>query len=308
MSDFVGSISLWAILPKYISKVMPGVKSATKHLKPIFLMFIPQIAIQVYTILDKSMLGFIVPDISETGIYEQSQNIIKIALALVTSLGIVMAPRITSLSVKGKKDEIRNELDKSFHLVWGLSLPICCGIIALAPNLVPWFLGDDFMRSIPVMQIGAFLLVAIGLSTITGTQYLVSIGEENKFTNSVIAGALTNVVGNFILIPHFGAIGAIISSVLAETVVFLVQYFYSRKEISIKLLFKHFTKCIIASLIMLAILYPISINIRSSIVNTVLLIALGAVIYAISLLIMKEEWAILYSKKAKDIFKGKLKK
>ena len=305
LSDLVGGLSLWVILPKYLSKVSPVVKTAKKHIGPILLMFVPQIAIQVYTILDKSMLGFLVPDISETGIYEQSQNIIKIALALVTSLGIVMAPRITSLSMKGEKDEIRNELDKSFHLVWGLALPICFGIIALAPNLVPWFLGDDFLRSIPVMQIGSLLLIAIGLSTITGTQYLVSIGEENKFTNSVIAGALTNVAGNFILIPFLGAIGAIISSIMAETMVFLVQFYYSRNAVDLKLLFKHFSKCFIASIIMLLILYPISINISANIISTVGLIALGAVIYGISLIIMKESWARLYLDKAKQIIKKK---
>lgn len=305
LANLLGNLSLWVILPKYLNKTKKITRGAKKHIVPILMMFIPQAAIQVYTVLDKSMLGFLYSDISENGIYEQSQNIIKIALALVTSLGTVMMPRIANLMSKNDKEEIKVELEKSFHLVWFLAIPICFGIIAVSPNLVPWFLGEDFLRVIPVMQIGSILAISIGLSNVTGTQYLVPTGKENKFTVSIIAGALTNVIGNFILISNLGAVGAIIASVSAETVVFLVQYHYTKKEISPSLMLKNFSKCFIAGLIMLACTYPISIYLHPGIINTGIVVIVGVLVYGISLLIMKEIWAKQYFDKALGIIRHK---
>lgn len=47
------------------------------HLKATIGLFIPQIAIQIYTLLDKVMIGVIIDDKSEVGYYDQAQKIIK---------------------------------------------------------------------------------------------------------------------------------------------------------------------------------------------------------------------------------------
>lgn len=295
--NLLGNLSLWAILPKYINKAMPKIKNSTKHLVPILLMFLPQIAIQVYTILDKTMLGFLYPNISETGIYEQSQKIVKITLALVTSLGTVMAPRIASLAAKNKTSEIREEIEKAFHLVWLLALPICFGIIAIAPNIVPWFLGEDFLSAISVMQIGALLMLSIGLNNVTGIQYLVPVGKEKLFTLSVIIGAITNLVGNFILIPILGANGAIISSVTAETIIFIAQMLMIHGAIQIKDVLKDFMKPFLSTAIMFIIIFYLGNVLKPNIINTALIGIIGVVVYGIMSLILKESWVIKYKDK-----------
>ena len=67
-----------------------------RHLKSIFILFIPQIAIEVYTVLDRTMLGYLIFDKSEVGFYDQTQKIIKLLLSLITSLGVVMLSRVSS--------------------------------------------------------------------------------------------------------------------------------------------------------------------------------------------------------------------
>lgn len=294
LSNLISNLSLWVILPKYIHKSLPTARGANKHLIPVLGMFLPQAAMQVYTILDKSMLGFLAKDMREAGIYEQSQRIIKITLALVTSLGTVMSPHITSLYTKKMFKEIKQEISKAFHLVWFVSLPICFGIIAISSNIVPWFLGDDFYGAITVMQIGALVIVAIGLSTVTGLQYLVPVGKENPFTISVVAGAIINVIGNFILIPNLGAIGAIISSVIAEVLIFVIQFYIIRKDIGLKELSTGFFKCFVASLIMFVAAFLVSSSLSPSIINTAIIAVIGIATYGISLLILQEDWAIHY--------------
>ena len=96
LSNFIGNMSLWMYLPKYIEKIKINELNIFKHLKPTLWLFIPQIAMQIYTVLDKTMIGTIIEDKSEVGYYEQAQKIVKLCLTLVTSLGIVMVPRMAN--------------------------------------------------------------------------------------------------------------------------------------------------------------------------------------------------------------------
>jgi hypothetical protein len=54
-------------LPKYICKVKINQLNVFKHLKPTLSLFIPQVATQIYTVLDKTMIGVLVLDKSEVG-------------------------------------------------------------------------------------------------------------------------------------------------------------------------------------------------------------------------------------------------
>ena len=85
-------------------KYKPNIKESIKHLRPSLALFISQLAIQIYTLLDKTMLGAMT-DVYEVGLYENSQKTIKLALTLITSLGVVMLPRMSALHSEGKKEE-----------------------------------------------------------------------------------------------------------------------------------------------------------------------------------------------------------
>ena len=77
LSNLFGNLSLWFYLPKEVGRVDLHSLSFKKHIGPVLSLFIPQIAIQVYTVLDKTMIGAMVADKSEVGYYEQAQKIIK---------------------------------------------------------------------------------------------------------------------------------------------------------------------------------------------------------------------------------------
>lgn len=52
-------------------------------------------------------------------------------------------------------------------------------------------------------------------------------------TNSVMIGAVVNFGMNLLLIPKLYALGAVISSVIAEATVSVIQFYYVRKELNI---------------------------------------------------------------------------
>ena len=93
-----------------------------------------------------------------------------------------MSPRIANTVANGKKEEVKHYLSNSFNFVWFSGTPIMFGIMAIAPRLVPWFLGDEFMKSIMIIMIGAPIIMAIGLSNVSGVQYLFATKKQNFFT------------------------------------------------------------------------------------------------------------------------------
>lgn len=108
LSILLGNISLWVYLPKYIVKLKGEKLQIFSHLKPTIGLFIPQIAIDVYTLLDRTMLGYLTSDMSQVGNYEQSQKILKLSYTLITSLGTVMTPRIASVLSNNNKEKVEN--------------------------------------------------------------------------------------------------------------------------------------------------------------------------------------------------------
>lgn len=149
----IGNLTLWLYLPKYIEKVRIKNLEILKHIKPNIALFIPQVAIQVYNILDKTMLGNMLSDKSEVGYYEQSQKIVKLLLSIITSMGTVMTPRIANIYSNGKKEEMQYYLKQSFYFVFLLSIPIILGLISITDKFVPIFFGIGFEKTAILMKI-----------------------------------------------------------------------------------------------------------------------------------------------------------
>lgn len=119
---FIGNISLWFSLPRYLTKVRIHTQGVIRNIRPALILFLPQLAIEVYAVLDKTMLGALASDIREVGYYSQASRIIKILLALVTSLGTVMLPAMSSAYAHGQKDVITTSIKNrlGLYICWGL--------------------------------------------------------------------------------------------------------------------------------------------------------------------------------------------
>ena len=289
-SIFIGYVSLWLYLPKLIEKVKIKSIHIFRHLKPTIGLFIPQIAVQVYTLLDKTMIGTIITDKSEVGFYDQSQKIIKMLLTVITSLGTVMLPRIASIFANGEKERIKEYLRKSFNMVVLLAFPIMFGIFAVAKAFVPVFFGPGYDKVAVLMYVICPILLLIGLSSVTGTQFLLPTKRQKEFTISVICGAIMNLIMNGLLIWKYGAIGASIGTVVAELTVTLIQMYFTRKDFDYRQLLKLSWKYLFASLIMYVICFIIGTFITRNVISVVVQVAVGSIVYGSCLLIMRDKF------------------
>ena len=303
LSALLGNITLWFYLPKYIKKVKISDLKIFRHLKPTFGLFIPQIAIQVYTVLDKTMIGSIIDDKSEVGFYEQAQKVMGILLTIVTSLGTVMVPRMANIFASGDKEKLNDYIKKSFQFVLFLAFPVMFGIISVSNKFVPLFFGQGYDKVIYIINVISPIILFIGISNVIGTQYLLPTKQQRRFTISVTVGAIVNFVLNMIFIRYWKSLGASIATVVAEFSVTSVQLFLVRKEIDLKNIFKISIKYLISSLIMFVLCVWIGNIVNRRFWTIAAQVATGGITYMVLLLIMKD--SLIFE--AINIIKQKIK-
>ena len=173
-----------------------------------------------------------------------------------------------------------------------MSIPMCLGLLFVANNFVPWFLGIGFEKSIILVQIMSLLIALIGLSNITGMLYFMPTKQQHKLTISVCIGAVINFILNFILIPNYKSIGAAIASVIAEAIITIIQFVLAKDYISLKRILKESYKYILSGTIMFISLSMLISDLPPSIINTLKIALTGTSIYFGILLLLKDEFLL----------------
>ena len=303
VSNFVGNISLWLYIPKFLDRIKIKELQPLMHLKATIGLFIPQIAIQIYTLLDKVMIGVIIDDKSEVGYYDQAQKIIKILLTVVTSLGTVMIPRMANTFANGDMKQIKEYMKKSFRFVYIISIPMIFGIIAVSDKFVPIFFGAGYEKVSIIMKVISPILLIIGLSNAIGSQYLLPTKRQKEFTISVTCGAITNFIINLMIIRRCGAIGASIGTVIAETIVTAIQIYFVRKDINLRESLNISKNYIMASILMFVIVVIVGIIIKNNLASIILQGIIGVGVYIIILYVIKDEFFMQLMKSVKNKIK-----
>ena len=286
--DFLGQFVMWIPAKKFIKRPSFDTKIIKKNLHPIVLLFLPQVAISLYVVLDRTLLGLL-GSYSDVGIYEQGQKLTSILLTVVSSLGAVMLPRVANLLSERKEKEAQNMVRFSFILYNLIIFPMIFGLIAINEVFVKLFLGQNFQDVKYVLYIIVFNIMFIGWTNILGYQVLVVRNKNKEFMLSTTIPAVVSVAVNITVIPFFGYIGASITSVVVEFLVFAIQWYYSRNIINKNLLFnKDLAKIICSSLVMFGVVMLCKIMLGfDGIVGLVIYLAVGGISYLGMLFLLK---------------------
>ena len=278
--DFLGQFVMWIPAKKFIKRPSFDTKIIKKNLHPIVLLFLPQVAISLYVVLDRTLLGLL-GSYSDVGIYEQGQKLTSILLTVVSSLGAVMLPRVANLLSERKEKEAQNMVKFSFILYNLIIFPMIFGLIAINEVFVKLFLGQNFQDVKYVLYIIVFNIMFIGWTNILGYQVLVVRNKNKEFMLSTTIPAFVSVAVNIAVIPFFGYIGASITSVVVETLVFAIQWYYSRNIINKNLLFnKDLAKIICSSLVMFGVVMTCKMILGlDGIIGLIIYLAVGGISY-----------------------------
>lgn len=216
---------------KYIKVRSVGNYNLVRHIKPILIFFAMSCATAIYTNLDTVMLGFMKSDV-DVGYYNAAVKIKSVLLGVVTSLGAVLLPRASYYIEHGLNDEFQIISKKAIEFVFLIALPLSIYFMIFAKEGVIFLSGSAYEGAIIPMQIIMPTLLWIGLTNIMGIQMLVPLGREKVVLYSEIAGALVDLVINLILIPRMASAGAAIGTLVAEIVVWIVQFIALRVDVT----------------------------------------------------------------------------
>ncbi|MED4962656.1 flippase [Heyndrickxia coagulans] len=304
LSQFLGNLTLWLYIPKTVNKFKVTWKQIKNHLMPSVSLFIPQIAIQIYVVLNKTMLGYM-SNTNEVGFFDNSDKIVKMVLSVVTAMGIVMLPRVSNTFAKGDMKKVNDYLYRSFDFSSYLSILMMFGLMGIAGAFTPWFFGPGFSKTGLLISIISPIIVLVAWSNVIGQQYMMPVGKVRGFTLSVTAGAIVNFILNLLLIPYFKSTGTAISTVVAEFTVTFVQLFILFGHVQYKKLFFPIWKYVVSGSIMFIIIKYIGIKLGNGIETTVIQVILGMIIYFIILFLLRSEMnQYLFRKAIKMVRRG----
>lgn len=278
-----------------------------KHLKPIFILFAMNAAINIYTVLDNTMLGFIKGDES-VGIYTAATKINRIITVMITSISSILLPRLSYYAKNNNKIEFLRISNKALNFIILLSVPCAFGLFVLSEPIILLFSGKEYFSAIQVMKLMNPVIIFISLSNLTGNQILMSVGKEKKVLISVIVGAITNFTINSIFIPNYGALGAAIGTLCAEFLVTLTQFIETRKYFIFKDFIGNTLKVVLSSLIMAVLVYIISTFFANIIIKTIIGTLVGILTYILLLFILRDKFFIDFIKETIVQINNKMKK
>ncbi|MBA3078705.1 oligosaccharide flippase family protein [Lactiplantibacillus plantarum] len=224
VSTLLGNILLWSYIKSFVISPRGLTLTFNKHILGSLKLFVPQISMQVYLVLNKTMLGSI-DGVKSAGFYENSDKIIEISLTVITAIVTVMMPRMANTFAKKKFDQLHNYLYQTLDFVSFASILLAAGLAAVAPTFSIWFMGESFSETGRLIPVLALIGPMIAWSTL-GSQFLVMTRREHQFTISVTVGAIINILANILLIKNQGTMGAVIATVLAETCITLIDLFF----------------------------------------------------------------------------------
>lgn len=300
--NFVSTLIMWINIKKYVDFHFVPIKTAYKHIKGTFILFIPTIATTIYTIFDQTMIGILYNNINEVAFYNQAHRFVNMFLFVTTTIGTVMLPRMVKTKVNDGNEKAVKLTHKTFQIALFLSIPISFGIISVAPYFIPWFLTNEFQKVGYLMQCLAPIIIFISMTNVLGVQYLIVFDKYKSYTISVTVGCFVNLILNLLLIGRFGAYGAAIASVITELVVFIIQYFMVRDTFDFSGSLLKFIKYLILALIMFVVVNIIGQIMGTRFITNIIQVLAGAGIYIFGLFITKDDIFKFFIQKIKDMF------
>lgn len=205
--------------------------SLAVHLIPMVVFFGTTISNKISSNIDTIMLGFMVGD-AEVGYYNVAIKIKLVLVGLITSLGVVIMPRLSYYMTKNSGADYIRILRKAVSFILITAIPLSIYFFIKADASILFIAGQEYTESISMMQLIILSVPLISLNCLIGEQILVVQNQQNKALISVVAGMAFNVAMNAALIPYLKGDGASLATLFTEALVLLIQVIFIKDSIA----------------------------------------------------------------------------
>lgn len=249
-----------------------------RHLRPIVILLFNTIAVEIFTMVDVTMLTVMCTDAS-VGYYSNTMKIVRIIVTMLASIGGVLLPRLSLYIANGDTELPTKIVNKILNIIIYFALPCSVGIFFCAECITLTLFGPSFAPAILTLRISSFLIIILSFYDLLGTQVLLTFNAESKMLVATIVGATVNIIVNYCLIPLFEQNGAAIASVLSQLIVTLILLGCARRFMRIGFDVKNLATSIVASFILGTFLIIINSLDLISIAKLLISVIGGAMLY-----------------------------
>ena len=278
---------------KYVNIKFTFHLNLSSHLKPLLILFANTIMVTIYVNFDTTMIGWIKGDYS-VGMYSSAVKVYSVIKNILVAIYIVAIPRLATYI--GDKDIHSFKL--LYTKMWGamsvLLVPMSAGLIALSKEIMLLIGGSDFIDAYSALSfLSLALLFAIYAGLVTSCLNVV-IGREKENLIATTISAFLNFALNFIFIPVFGYTGAAVTTLISEAFVFLFCFIRLPDKsiyLNVKRALINLFHAVLGSTCIIVFSFVVKKLISNSFINLFIIIPGSVFIYAIVLILLKNEFA-----------------
>ena len=170
-------------------------------------------------------------DSATVGVYAIVTRIAALTALILVVVNSVTAPRFAALYAHDDHVGLERLAQTSTSWILLAALPIIL-LLLLVPEWILSLFGADFVEGSIVLRVLA-LGQLVNVATGSVTYLLMMTGHERLMRNNVIFSALLNLVGNIVLVPVFGAIGAAVSTAFSLMFMNIISFVLVHKRLRI---------------------------------------------------------------------------
>ncbi len=280
VGNLISALVIWPFALKRVPFKRPSLRGIVKHIMPNLILFWPVIAVSLYNIMDKLMLGMMSSK-EEVGFYTYAENIVQVPNTLILALDNVMLPRMANLYATEKGDRAETLMHNVMMFAMMAAAAMAFGLAGVGPIFAPWFYGAAFARCGLFIVLLCPIIVFKGWAGALRTQYIIPKKKDKVYLISLTAGAIINLVINYGLIPAYQGIGAVIGTIAAEFSVAFIQFFMLRKEIALKQYLSNGLAFCVVGAVMYGVVRALSGISSSAVITMAIQIVCGGMIFVL---------------------------
>ncbi|BDR60162.1 oligosaccharide flippase family protein [Lactobacillus xylocopicola] len=282
VSTMLGSFVFWLDIRRYVGRPVGHFYQYQTTVRAIITLLVPQIATQIYTSLDKPLLGLF-QNSTQVAFYDNSQRISNMVLGIITSISLVIMPKMAGEG-QGKQKVI---LKKSLEATVMLGTIFAVIIMANTKEFVPFFFGHKFIPMTPLMFFFTLTIIMIPMGGVFANQFALANHRDRDYAIPVIVGAILELVLSYFLDRWYGATGAMVAILLTEFIVLLLRLWIVRDGYDFKYSFREIPKYLLIAVIVLAVGMVLPQLVSSAFLNMTLKSIIMFVLYILLMFMMK---------------------
>jgi len=172
--------------------------------------------------------------LKNVALYNVALPIAMLPQYFVRTISIVLMPMVSELWTKAHKDYLKQGVELLQKYLFVVVIPVALLIFSFPKIIIRVFFGETYVGASLALQILSIgiVLYSIGLLNIS---VFPGIGKPKINTKLFLISALINVIGNAILVPLYGIVGAAIATSLSFGVLTFLSILKLEKFIKVSL-------------------------------------------------------------------------